>query len=142
SSRGLAGEIRTRLADTLFAPDESVRNLRIKISGCFNSCGQHHIADPGFYGTSRTIGNRKVPHFQVVLGGKWQDNAGSYGLAIGTVPSKRVPDVVTLLTERYVRERAGQESFQEFVKRVGKQELRGMLEPFMDVPAFETDPSY
>ena len=67
---------------------KSVRNLHIKISGCFNSCGQHHIADLGFYGTSRTIANRKVPHFQVVLGGKWQDNAGAYGLAIGTVPSK------------------------------------------------------
>ena len=98
SSRGLAGEIRTRLADRLFTLDESVRNLHIKISGCFNSCGQHHIADLGFYGTTRTIANRKVPHFQVVLGGKWQDNAGAYGLAIGTVPSKKVPDVIETIT--------------------------------------------
>src|SRR5436189_2553550 len=119
SSRGLAGEIRTRLADTLFALDESVRNLHIKISGCFNSCGQHHIADLGFYGTSRTIANRKVPHFQVVLGGKWQDNAGSYGLAIGTVPSKNVPDLIEAITERYVRERQGAENFQAFIKRLG-----------------------
>ncbi len=142
SSRGLAGEIRTRLADTLFALDESVRNLRIKISGCFNSCGQHHIADLGFYGTSRTIGNRKVPHFQVVLGGKWQDNAGSYGLAIGTVPSKNIPAVIENITGRYVSERKNTESFQEFIKRIGKQECRAMLEPFMAVPAYEKDRSY
>ena len=142
SSRGLAGEIRTRLADTLFALDESVRNLRIKISGCFNSCGQHHIADLGFYGTSRTIGNRKVPHFQVVLGGKWQDNAGSYGLAIGTVPSKNIPAVVENITGRYVSERKNTEKFQEFIKRIGKQECRAMLEPFMAVPAYEKDRSY
>ncbi len=142
SSRGLAGEIRTRLADTLFALDESVRNLRIKISGCFNSCGQHHIADLGFYGTSRTIGNRKVPHFQVVLGGKWQDNAGSYGLAIGTVPSKNIPAVVENITGRYVSERKNIEKFQEFIKRIGKQECRAMLEPFMAVPAYEKDRSY
>src|SRR5215470_6951198 len=96
----------------------------------------------GFYGTSRTIGNRKVPHFQVVLGGKWQQNAAAYGLAIGTVPSKRIPDVVAVLTERYVQERSRDEDFQEFVKRVGKPELRRMLEPFMDVPSFESDPSY
>jgi sulfite reductase (ferredoxin) len=141
SSRGLAGEIRERLAERLFTLDESVRNLHIKISGCFNSCGQHHIADLGFYGTSRTIANRKIPHFQVVLGGKWQDNAGAYGLAIGTVPSKRVPDVIEAITSRYVRDRNGAETFQSFIKRIGKQECRSMIEPFMDVPAYEKDRS-
>jgi sulfite reductase beta subunit-like hemoprotein/uncharacterized protein (UPF0332 family) len=142
SSRGLAGEIRTRLADRLFTLDESVRNLHIKISGCFNSCGQHHVADLGFYGTSRTIANRKVPHFQVVLGGKWQENAGAYGLAIGTVPSKNVPDVIEGITSRYVRERKGSESFQDFIKRIGKQECRAMIDQFMAVPAYEKDRSY
>src|SRR5215831_10745683 len=142
SSRGLAGEIRTRLADRLFTLDESIRNLHIKISGCFNSCGQHHIADLGFYGTSRTIANRKIPHFQVVLGGKWQENAGAYGLAIGTVPSKRVPDVIESITTRYVQERNGTETFQEFIKRIGKQQCRAMIEPFMDVPGYERDRSY
>src|SRR6185369_3454845 len=142
SSRGLAGEIRTRLADKLFTLDEAVKNLHIKISGCFNSCGQHHVADLGFYGTSRTIANRKVPHFQVVLGGKWQENAGAYGLAIGTFPSKNVPDIIEAITSRYVRERKGTESFQDFIKRIGKQECRAMLDPFMAVPAYEKDRSY
>src|SRR5256885_2178618 len=64
SSRGLAGEIRSRLSEKFFKLDDAIKNLHIKISGCFNSCGQHHIADLGFYGTSRTIGNRKAPHFQ------------------------------------------------------------------------------
>ena len=141
SSRGLAGEIRTRLADRLFTLDESVRNLHIKISGCFNSCGQHHVADLGFYGTSRTIANRKVPHFQVVLGGKWQDNAGAYGLAIGTVPSKNIPDVVEQITSRYVRDRQGMETFQEFIKRIGKQQCRAIIEPFMQVGSYEQDRS-
>ena len=142
SSRGLAGEIRSRLAMKFVDLDESVRNLRIKISGCFNSCGQHHVADLGFYGTSRTISNRKVPHFQVVLGGKWRDNAGAYGLAIGTVPSKNIPEVIDRITARYVRERVDTESFQEFIKRVGKAQLRGMLESLMEVPAYEKDRSF
>jgi sulfite reductase (ferredoxin) len=141
SSRGLGGEIRTRLASNFFNLDEAVRNLRIKISGCPNSCGQHHIADIGFYGTSRTIANRRVPHFQVVLGGKWQQNAGSYGLALGTVPSKRIPDVVARITDRFVRERQPSDTFQDFVQRVGKQSLRNTLEALMQVPAYEADPS-
>lgn len=142
SSRGLGAEIRARLAAKFFNLDDAVKNLHIKVSGCFNSCGQHHVADLGFYGTSRTIANRRVPHFQVVLGGRWEDNAGAYGLAIGTVPSKRIPDVIERLTERYVRERTGKESFQQFIKRIGKQELRTMLETFMQVPAYETDRSF
>ncbi len=83
SSRGLAGELRTRLAAKQFELDEAVRGLRIKVSGCFNSCGQHHVADIGFFGNSRKINGVTVPHFQVVLGGRWRENAGSYGLAIG-----------------------------------------------------------
>jgi len=142
SSRGLAGELRTRLAAKSFNLDQAVKDLRIKISGCFNSCGQHHISDLGFYGTTLTIGNRKVPHFQVVLGGKWQDNAGAYGLPLVRVPSRRIPDVVDRITDRYVRDRKADENFQEFVKRVGKKELRGMLEDLTRVPPYEVDPSY
>ena len=99
SSRGLARELRQRLAAQYFNLDAAVKGLHIKVSGCFNSCGQHHLADIGFYGNSRTLGNRKVPHFQVLLGGKWRDNAGSYGLAIGSVPSKNVPAVVERITQ-------------------------------------------
>jgi sulfite reductase (ferredoxin) len=76
-----------------------------------------------------------------VLGGKWQENAGAYGLAIGTVPSKNIPAVIDAITSRYVRERDGTESFQDFIKRIGKQESRAMLEPFMKVPAYEKDRS-
>ena len=142
SSRGLAGELRTRLAAKSFNLDNAVKDLRIKISGCFNSCGQHHIADLGFYGTTLTVGNRKVPHFQVVLGGKWQDNGGAYGLPLIRVPSKRIPDVIDRITDRYVRERDGSETFQAFVKRVGKKDLRTMLEDLTKIPPYELDPSY
>ena len=76
SSRGLAAELRTRLAAQSMQLDQAVRDLRIKVSGCFNSCGQHHIADLGFYGVSRNVGGFTVPHFQVVLGGQWSENAG------------------------------------------------------------------
>lgn len=50
-----------RSAAKSFTLDEAVKSLRIKISGCFNSCGQHHIADLGFNGMSINVGNRKPP---------------------------------------------------------------------------------
>ncbi len=137
SSRGLAGELRTRLAAKNATLPEAVKSLKVKISGCFNSCGQHHIADIGFFGNSRRRDNRTVPHFQVVLGGKWKENAGSYGLAVGAVPSKAVPDFLDEIVTRYARDRQPDESFQDWITRLGKKEVRLILEPFMEVPSYE-----
>lgn len=142
SSRGLAGELRQRLGAKAAGLDEAIRHLHIKISGCFNSCGQHHVADLGFYGNSRNIGNYTVPHFQVMIGGKWRENGGSYGLAIGSVPSRRIPDVVDRLTGRYVAERKDGEIFQDFCQRVGKKELKAMLDDLTKVPPHATNPEY
>lgn len=141
SSRGLAGELRQRLAAKSHALDEAVQNLRIKVSGCFNSCGQHHVADLGFYGVSRHSGSYTVPHFQVVLGGQWTHNAGSYGLAVGAVPAKRIPEVVERLTGRYVAERQKEESFQTFIQRVGKVEIKRMLDDLTRLPTHDEEPT-
>jgi sulfite reductase (ferredoxin) len=142
SSRGLAGEIRERLLRRSMELDEVIRGLRIKVSGCFNSCGQHHVADIGFYGTSRTIKGHKVPHFQVVLGGQWTKNAGSYGLAMGSAPARNVPEVLERITGRYLEYRSNGESFQDFVRSVGKKDLRAMLQDLLQVPAYEVDSSF
>ncbi|MCF7763447.1 MAG: nitrite/sulfite reductase [Verrucomicrobia bacterium] len=142
SSRGLAGELRGRLLAKRAQLDPAVQKLRIKVSGCFNSCGQHHISDIGFYGNSRSVGSYKVPHFQVILGGQWVENGGAYGLAIGAIPSKRVPEFVDRITERFVRDKLPEESFQDFTRRIGKLELRGMLDDLMKVPAYEQDKSF
>jgi sulfite reductase (ferredoxin) len=122
--------------------DEAIRDLRIKISGCFNSCGQHHLADLGFYGVSRKKGGMTVPHFRVVLGGQWQANGGSYGLAIGVVPSKRIPEFVDLITKKYLEEKNKGESFQEFIARVGKAELKSLVDSLGNIPPYELDRSY
>jgi sulfite reductase (ferredoxin) len=142
SSRGLAAELRNRLVEQSIVLDAAVQNLHIKISGCFNSCGQHHVADIGFYGVSRKMAGFAVPHFQVVLGGEWENNAGSYGLPVVAVPSKNIPQVVTRLTERYVTNRNSGESFQAFIKRTGKVEIKRLLEDLTRLPADSTDRSF
>ncbi len=142
ASRGLAGELRTRLAEKWYELDEAVRGLHIKVSGCFNSCGQHHICDLGFYGMSRVKNGYAVPHFQVVLGGQWEANAGSYGLAIGAIPSKRIPEVVDRMTNRFVAERTEGETFQSFIKRIGKAECKKMLDDLTVVPPHDVDASF
>ena len=138
SSRGLAAELRRHLA----VVDESADSLHVKCSGCFNACGQHHVADIGFLGVSRNVGGRRVPHFQLVVGGQWTENAAAFGLAIGAIPSKRVPEAVDRLSTRYVAERQNGETFRGWVERVGKKQIRALVEDLTQVPPYEIDPSY
>lgn len=140
SSRGLAGELRARLLHQ--GIPEAIRGLHIKISGCFNSCGQHHVADIGFYGVKRNKGRYEVPHFQVLLGGQWSENAGAYGLAIGAVPSKRVPETLDRITGRYLADRRDGETFQQYVKRIGKAECLKMIQDLQEIPSHDAAPAF
>ncbi len=140
SSRGLASELRRRLLES--PVPEAARDLHVKCSGCFNSCGQHHVADIGFLGVSRNVNGRRVPHFQLVVGGTWTQNGGTYGLAIGAVPSKRAPELMEKLTSRYAAERTPGESFRAFVDRIGKREIRKLVEAHSKLPSYEEDASY
>jgi sulfite reductase (ferredoxin) len=142
ASRGLAGELRQRLAAKSANMPAAVKALRVKISGCFNSCGQHHLADIGFYGNSRKVDGRLVPHFQVILGGQWGENAGKYGMAMGSVPSKAAPEVVEALTEAYAQGRETNESFRGYVERLGKRSVREIIKPFMKVAPYAEAPEF
>jgi sulfite reductase (ferredoxin) len=142
SSRGLAAELRGRLAAKDDGTASGLDGLHIKISGCFNACGQHHLADLGFYGVSRKVGGITVPHFRVVMGGQWEHNAGAYGLTIGAIPSKRVPNFVERITNQYLTQRRPAEPFRQYVDRVGKRELKALVDEFSVVPAYEVDRSF
>ncbi|HEY7393420.1 MAG TPA: nitrite/sulfite reductase [Gemmatimonadaceae bacterium] len=142
SSRGLGAELRERLHARALQFDPVVKDVHIRISGCPNSCGLHHIGDIGFYGSSRNVGSYKVPHFQVILGGSLEQNAANYGLAIGAVPSKRAPEAVDRLLGFYSSEREEGESFRAWVMRVGKKVIKERLQDLMAVPSHEDDPSF
>ncbi|NOY92174.1 MAG: nitrite/sulfite reductase [Deltaproteobacteria bacterium] len=142
SSRGLARELRRSLRVIADELDPAVKRLRIKASGCFNSCGQHHVADLGFLGVSRSVGGRRVPHFNLVLGGRYRDNGGAYGVVVGAVPARNVPEAVQLITRKYADERQDDESLEAFVARVGKASIRKLLAPISRPPAYDVDPSY
>lgn len=139
SSRGLAAVLRDDLAARADQQDDAVRAMSIKASGCFNSCGQHHLADIGFYGNSRGMDGRRMPHFQVVLGGQRTENAGKYGMAVGAVPSKNAPKVVDALIDAYLAGREDAETFQDWSLRLGKRGLKELVAPFMEMPSYAED---
>jgi sulfite reductase (ferredoxin) len=144
ASRGLGAVLHESLVQRQKAGaiDPAVRDLHIKMSGCFNSCGQHHLGDIGFYGVSRKVGGVAVPHFRVLMGGEWENNGGTYGLTIGAVPSKRIPEFIDHVTQRYQADRKDGERFKDYAARIGKKALKEMVDAFSAVPPYAVDRSF
>ena len=141
SSRGLAAVLHEKFNNGM-ADIAGRDDLKIKISGCFNSCGQHHIADIGFFGSVQRKGNKTAPVVQVFLGGATKGNASSYGLAVGKVPSKNAPAAVRKLAEFYSAEKQGEETFSDVVGRVGKVRLKEELKELAVLPTYEEAPDF
>ncbi|HEV2061913.1 MAG TPA: nitrite/sulfite reductase [Solirubrobacteraceae bacterium] len=121
SSMGLNLAIRERLAE-MEITDELTRQIQIKMSGCPNGCGQHHIGQIGFYGASIKVGEHTIPAYVAHLGG----SHGGEGLRFGTrlkvrLPAKRVPDAVERWLRMYEADRAEGETFNAYVARAGEQ---------------------
>ena len=107
--------------------DPLVRKLSIKVSGCPNSCGQHWIADFGFYGNARKIDGREVPYYQMLLGGGFdEEGIMRFGLAVQSVPARLAPEAVTRILEHYITHRLRGESFRQYVMRHKVETFRGL----------------
>jgi sulfite reductase beta subunit-like hemoprotein len=100
---------------------------RIKISGCPNGCGQHHIATLGFQGSVRRLGSRAVPQYFVMVGGGAAGSEASFGRLAAKIPARRLTEAVDRLIGLYTRVREPEESATAFFARVDvlrvKQEL-------------------
>ena len=91
-SRGLGRLLEDHLRarpDLIAAAD----GARIKISGCPNGCGQHHIATIGFQGSVRRIGARAVPQYFVMVGGGAEHGGATFGRLAAKIPARRIPEV-------------------------------------------------
>jgi sulfite reductase beta subunit-like hemoprotein len=119
--------------------DPVLRHLRIRISGCPNSCGHHHAADIGLFGISKKINGRLVPHYAVLLGGA---NSGeTFGARVIEIPAFRLSLAVQQVLRLYRAQRAADESFPAFLGRIGLSRVREHLEPLTQLPAPEIEPA-
>ena len=133
SSMGLAKAIREELGTwNGLLKDDGVKKIRIKMSGCPNGCGLHHIANIGFHGAAiKGPDGSQIPAYELFLGGNYGDNRVEDS-RIGTripkvkVPAKLVPGVVREIASYYKDHRQDGESFNGFLDRVGVEELTGV----------------
>ena len=139
-SRGLADDIGRSLEEAGLA---DIGGVRINISGCTNSCGQHHVSDIGFMGVERRAHGRSAPGYQMLLGGHVGDARIEFGAKALRLPAKRVGEATVVVVRRYEEERTPGEAFQSWLSRSGGASAVGASLKELDVfPSPEERPDF
>ncbi|EHQ89771.1 sulfite reductase, beta subunit (hemoprotein) [Desulfosporosinus youngiae DSM 17734] len=125
-------EFASRLAQTLGKRVDLDTPLRIHVNGCPNSCGQLQIADIGLRATLETVKGRNAGKFELSIGGSLGMSAGFAATLQGAVPSGRVHQVLEDFISLYKTQRHFQESFHDFVSRVGSETFQELLNPYIE----------
>jgi sulfite reductase (ferredoxin) len=115
-SRGLADDIGRALEEAGLA---DVGGVKVNISGCTNSCGQHHISDIGFNGLERRAHGRAAPGYQMLLGGHLGAMQVEFGTKAVKLPAKRAAEAVVRVVGRFAGEREAGETFATWLARSG-----------------------
>jgi sulfite reductase (ferredoxin) len=115
------------------------QSIKIKISGCMNSCGQHGLAHIGFHGSSMKVEKSTLPALQVLLGGgKSGDGAGRIAEKVIKLPSKRVLDIIRTLLNDFL-ENQRDENFNEYYDRQGNKYFYDLLKPLADLSTIQEE---
>jgi sulfite reductase (ferredoxin) len=115
----------------------------INISGCPNSCGQHHVGDIGFAGKVARKGDKVYPAFTVVAGALVREGETELAQGVGEVAARDLPFVVQDALRKYVDDKNGFSSFREYVRsEQGKEDLKAICARYKETPAFEEDKNY
>lgn len=125
-SRGLgnllAGHLAARPSVAALAPD-----LAIRVSGCPNGCGQHHVSGLGFQGSVRQVDGRPLSQYFLTVGGGVDAGGVHFGKTAAKIPARRVPQAVERLLRIYAAERDRDESAEAFFRRIGAAGLKPRL---------------
>jgi sulfite reductase beta subunit-like hemoprotein len=127
SSMGLNQAIHERLVQMEIG-DELTRRIHIKMSGCPNGCGQHHIADIGFYGAAIKVGQHTIPAYIPHIGGAYEGGEVRYGQRLkARLPAKRVPEAIERWLRFYEEKRQRDEAFTAFAQRAGTKSFEELV---------------
>lgn len=115
-------------------------DIKIKISGCMNACGQHTAAQIGYHGSSIKKGPNVLPALQLLLGGGIEgDGVGSIADKVIKIPSKKGPDSLRYLLNDYETHALDGEYFNDYYRRKGKDYFYQLLKPLADTSALTAD---
>jgi sulfite reductase beta subunit-like hemoprotein len=139
SSMGLNRALSERIAE-MAIDDPLTARIHVKMSGCPNGCGQHHVANIGFYGAAIKVGERSVPAYIPHLAGNYEGGSVVMGHRLkARLPAKRVPEAVERWVRHYERTRSEGEEFNAFVDRVGTGQFEELVRDLALPPEFSLE---
>jgi sulfite reductase (ferredoxin) len=121
-----------------------IPDFRLNLSGCPNTCGQHMLADLGFFGN---VGRKKneqqmFPSYAVVAGAEIGEGKARLARQIDRVSARDLPAFVEEVLKLWVVQKNDYPSFAAYVDAEGAQEIRGVASRFREIPAYSEDQSY
>jgi sulfite reductase (NADPH) hemoprotein beta-component len=125
-SRGLARLLQEHVAARPGLA-ESASDLSVKISGCPNGCGQHHVAGLGFQGSVRKLEGRAVPQYFVMLGGGVTEGRAHFARIAAKVPARRTGEALERLVALYRSDAGEGETAKAFFRRVELARVKQVL---------------
>jgi sulfite reductase beta subunit-like hemoprotein len=127
SSMGLNEAVQERI-EAMEISDPLTRRMNVKISGCPNGCGQHHVGGIGFYGASIKVGEHTIPAYVPHVGGVYEGGDVRFGDRLKLrLPAKRIPEAVERWIRHYESNRREGEEWNGFIERVGTAQLEEVV---------------
>ena len=140
-SPNLAEAVRENLLEIEQQKRESLP--QIYISGCPNSCGQHHIGKIGFEGKAKRENGRLIPYYSLLLGAEVSEENTQYAEKAVDLPAKRIPSFLVELAEKLAAAKDySLERFNDYLENGGREAIIQLAQKYTEIPAYSTEPDF
>ena len=119
-----------------------IPDFRLNLSGCPNTCGQHMLADLGFYGNVARRGQQMFPAYAVVAGARVADGEARLAQPIDRVNARDLPHFVEDVLKLWIEKKPLHTSFADYIDAEGTQDLRTLADRYRNIPSPEANRSY
>jgi sulfite reductase (ferredoxin) len=140
-SKGALSATEERLKNSTLDLNQ-IEDFRLNLSGCPNTCGQHMLADLGFFGNVGRNGQHMFPAYMVVAGAEIGAGKARLARQIDRVSARDLPEFVHEVLKLWILRKNDYPSFAGYIDGEGTQEIREIAGRFREIPAYSEDQSY
>ena len=140
-ARGASSAIKDSLSGISEDQLDELSDIRVNLSGCPNSCGQHNLSNLGFYGKA-SRNDRLYPAYYVVAGGRTGDNKARLASKFGEISAHDLPQFTAQLLGKWSVKKERFSDFNEYLDREGQTDIEELIANYESIPSFETDKNY
>lgn len=117
-----------------------LKNFKIQLSGCPNSCGNHLSAHLGFFGKIQRQGGVPYPAYNVVVGGIVKEGQTRFAKKITQIAAFYLPQFVYAVLKRFLEVKKEWKTFENWIDNGGEAEVIALADSFKTIPDFKDNP--